>query len=63
MDSSIFSWGDVDNKCKQLNIDRSKYIANLIEKDLKHKKINKHTVEVIQFGLIVIILLLLLVVK
>lgn len=65
MASSKYGWEDVDERAKQLGMDRSKYIQSLAEKDLSHKRFERVRITevLILLGMATIILLLLVILQ
>lgn len=62
MDGSKYSWEQADKRANQLNLKRSEYIYQLVEKDLDGKKRDYRLVDVITVCILCVIVLLFLVV-
>jgi hypothetical protein len=63
MDKSKYSWNDVDEKIKKMNIDRCTYVRQLIEKDFEKKYNRPSLVEVAMLLGLALVVVLIMVVK
>ena len=63
MDGSKYSWDEVNERIKQLNLTRSKYVQLLIEKDLDGKRRDYRFIDVVILCLLFVIVLLFLMVR
>jgi len=62
MDGSKYTWEHADKRIKQLNLTRSKYVQQLIEKDLDGKRGDYRLIDVVSLCILFVIVLLLMMV-
>jgi len=59
MDGSKYCWDQADERAKQLNFKRSRYIQKLVEKDLDGKKKDYRFIDIVIVCILTVIVLLL----
>ena len=62
MKGSKYSWNHADERANQLNLKRSVYIYQLVEKDLDGKKRDYRFIDIVMVCILFVIVLLLMVV-
>jgi hypothetical protein len=62
MDGSKYTWEHTDERIKQLNLTRSKYVQQLIEKDIDGKKRDYRFIDIVSLCILFVIVLLLMMV-
>lgn len=62
MDGSKYTWEHVDTRTKHLNLKRSEYVQQLIERDLDGKEKDYRFIDIVMVCILFVILLLLMVV-
>lgn len=59
---SLYNWDAVENKAKNLNLDRSKYIQTLVNRDV-NKKINRSSIVYVGLYLLLALTIVLIVLR
>jgi hypothetical protein len=59
MDGSKYSWEQADKRADQLDLERSEYIYQLVEKDIDGKKRDYRIIDIIVVCILFVIILLL----